>query len=344
MNKILASPRGATTGVGSLPFIDPDIACDVVRKYCQRLPYIPTLPKRGILERIVFSDSEHLPGKIIEEERLLIDRSRDITNDIAKIYEDFLGKNFIPYLPTPDYYSCFDNMLSRNFQDIIALKFQLTGPVTFGMQVVDRERKPILYDPELADMLPKLIALRARAAEDAIRERTGVDETLIVMDEPYYASLGSSVVPLDKEQVREGFTEIVTTLKGAIGVHCCANTDWEFVLSLKPAVLSFDAYTNANEFLLYRDKILDFMRNGGVIAWGVVPSEGEVFRKETIDRLIQRFQSIRERAIETIPSDLFDRQSLITPTCGIRLADEETAIDIMESTNAVSESIHSFTS
>ncbi len=45
------------------------------------------------------------------------------------------------------------------------LKCQVTGPVTFGMQVVDAEKRPIYYDSQLADVLSKMIALKARWCE-----------------------------------------------------------------------------------------------------------------------------------------------------------------------------------
>ena len=82
------------------------------------------------------------------------------------------------------------------------LKCQVTGPVTFGMQVVDADKRPIYYDSQLADVLSKMIALKARWCENEMQARTGVKETLVVLNEPYFASLGSSVVPLDKETVR----------------------------------------------------------------------------------------------------------------------------------------------
>ena len=84
------------------------------------------------------------------------------------------------------------------------LKCQVTGPVTFGMQVVDAEKRPIYYDSQLADVLSKMIALRARWCENELKTRTGVKETLVVLNEPYLASLGSSVVPIDKESVKSG--------------------------------------------------------------------------------------------------------------------------------------------
>ena len=132
-----------------------------------------------------------------------------------------------------------------------------------------------------ADVLSKMIALKARWSEQALREHTGIQETLVVLNEPYLASLGSSVVPVDRETVRAGWEDISSMVEGGLGIHCCSNTDWEFVIGLNPAVISLDAYTTAKEFLLYADSVIGYMERGGVVAWGIVPADYKLFSTET---------------------------------------------------------------
>ena len=42
-----------------------------------------------------------------------------------------------------------------------------------------------------------------------MREKTHVDETLVVLNEPYFASIGSSVVPVDRPSVEAGWQDIL---------------------------------------------------------------------------------------------------------------------------------------
>ncbi len=194
-------------------------------------------------------------------------------------------------------------MLGRDLSDALLVKCQVTGPVTFGMQVVDETRRPILYDPEYADLLGKLLGLRARWCEETMRERMGARATLVVLSEPYLASLGSAVVPVDAGVAASAIEDIAALLDGGFGIHCCANTDWGFVLGLAPpAVVSIDAWTYAREFLLYADDIARYMeRGGGVVAWGgIVPADHAVFAAESPDSFFSRFQDVRARATETI--------------------------------------------
>jgi len=188
-------------------------------------------------------------------------------------------------------------------------------------------------------MLSKMIALKARWCEVEMKEKTGAAETVVVLNEPYLASLGSSVVPVDKEMVRTGWEDIAALVEGGLGIHCCSNTDWEFVMDLRPSIVSIDAYATANEFLLYADAIVTYMERGGVVAWGIIPAEYKIFATETPDRLHERYLDIRTRLCSRMPEDLFDAQSLITPSCGIRFADREGAVAIMQTAAEISRRI-----
>ncbi len=333
---MIPSPELLATGVGALPHRDPDTACRAVLAAFPQVPYVPTLPNRGLLESIVFADAEHLPGGVVRDGRLVIDRSVDPSEAMERILLDYLERNAEPYGVGEAYGSGFHAMMDRDLSDALLVKCQVTGPVTFGMQVVDETRRPILYDPEYADLLGKLLGLRARWCEEAMRERMGARATLVLLGDPYLASLGSAVVPVDAGVAASAFEDIAGLLDGGLGIHCCANTDWGFILGLAPAVVSIDAWTYGREFLLYADEIACYMEAGGVVAWGIVPADYSVFAAEKPDAFFARFREIRARATETIDPDLFDRQSLITPTCGIRNADDRGAVEIMEATASLS--------
>ena len=339
MAKMIPSPHSLATGVGALPHTDPVVACSDVLDIFPQFPYVPSLPDRGQLESIVFNDSEQLPGRIIRDDRLLFDSTTDQTEAMEQVYMDYVEGNYAPYGLHKEYASGFIEMMSHTLSHAKVLKCQVTGPVTFGMQVVDANKRPIYYDAQLADVLSKMIALKALWCEKEMRQRTGVKETLIVLNEPYLASLGSSIVPIDKETVRAGWEDIAALVEGGLGIHCCSNTDWEFVLELNPSVISIDAYTTAKEFLLYADSIVSYLEQGGIMAWGVVPAEYNIFAKENPDSLYQKYLAIRARLCSRMPEPLFDAQSLITPSCGIRFADRNGALTIMKTAAEISRCI-----
>jgi hypothetical protein len=329
-------PGSLATGVGALPHQDSVAACDTVLRIFPEFPFVPTLPNRGMQEQIVFMDSEPLPGRVIAGGKLVVDRDLDLSEAMEQIYRDYLEKDAARYGPSPAYASGFHEMMGRRIPAARFLKCQVTGPVTFGMQVVDRDRKPLAYDPQYADILPKMIALRARFSEQEMHRCTGVPETLVVLNEPYLATLGSSVVPVDPGWVRSGWEEMAALVDGGLGIHCCANTDWGFVFSLNPSVLSLDAYGTGREVLLYMDEITAYLERGGVIAWGIVPAEAAAFAGETLDSLYERYRVLRSAVTAHIDAEVFDAHSLVTPTCGIQGADEATAVRILETAAAIS--------
>ena len=160
-----------------------------------------------------------------------------------------------------------------------------------------------------------------------------------MLNEPYLASLGSSVVPVDKETVRAGWEDIAALVEGGLGIHCCSNTDWEFVLGLNPSVVSIDAYATAREFLLYSDAIVSYMERGGIVAWGIVPADTRLFVTETTGSLYDKYLAIRTQLCARMPENLFDARSLITPSCGIRFADREGSLAIMGAAAEISRRI-----
>ena len=336
MSSPLPSPESRATGVGALPHTDPRKACDEVLSLFPEIPYIPTLPNRGLLETIVFNDSPRLPGGVVRDGKLRIDPSRDMSAEMEQIYLDFMEQNTGPYALSPDYYSGFSEMAGRDLSGSLFLKTQVTGPVTFGMQVVDENRRPIYYDDQFADVLGKMIALRASWCEQAMRRFSGVTGTLVVLNEPYLASLGSSVVPVRPEIVIAGWHDIAGMIEGGLGIHCCSNTDWEFVMGLNPSFLSFDAYAVTREFLLYPDHLAEYLEKGGIVAWGIVPSQPDLFRECTEEDLYRIFAGIRDQVTGFCSPEVFYRQTVITPTCGIQSGDRETAFRIMQTARNLS--------
>lgn len=337
MSSWITPPGCRGTGIGALPHTNPRQACDDVFAAFTHFPYIPTLPNRGLEESIVFCDSSPLPGGEIREGRLSIDSSRDIGLEMERIYLDFMEKNTAPYARTEKNASAFCEMAERDFSCATTLKCQVTGPVTFGMQVVDRDRRPLYYDEQYADVIAKMIALIARWCEEAMRQFSGVKETLVVLNEPYLASLGSSVVPIRQENVTAGWQDIAGMVDGGLGVHCCANTDWSYLMGLNPSFLSFDAFTCSRELLLYMDDLVAFMERGGVVAWGLVPARPEDFSKVTPDTLFQRFSAIRQQVADSCSDELFMKQSVVTPTCGIQTGEPSQAREIMGAAAALSD-------
>lgn len=76
------------------------------------------------------------------------------------------------------------------------------------------------------------------------------------------------------------------------GIHLCGNPDWDFLLKMDLDILSLDVYTNGEIFSSYASSIKRFLDRGGVIVWGLVPTNFEPFAGATVDSLIARLQQV----------------------------------------------------
>ncbi|MBN1166823.1 MAG: hypothetical protein JXA44_06790 [Methanospirillaceae archaeon] len=328
MIRTIPSPHSASSGVGSLPHTDPKEACDLVLAFQPEYPTAPTLPARTPYEAIITRDAEYLPGGVLKGNSLHLDRSIDFSLAMEQIYLDFMEGNYENHAPSHEGYAGgYHELAGRDLSGVVCTKVQVTGPVTFGLTITDGDRRPIAYDAQYFDMLSKMLALRARWYESLIG-KTGTPDTLVIIDEPYFAALGSSVMQVDNGMVEASFEDFSSLIQGGIGFHCCSNTDWGFLISLGPSCISFDAYAYATEFLLYKDDIVSYLEQGGVVAWGIVPAEVDKFEKESTSSLFERYLAIRTALSEYIPVDLFDAQAMITPSCGLRLADVSSSVAI----------------
>jgi hypothetical protein len=319
------------TGVGALPHRDPDAACLAVLAAFPEVPYAPTLPNRNPLEAIVLAEAECLPGAEVRDGRVVVDTGAD--EAVEAVLMDYLEGRYAGYAASEATASGFHRLMTYDLSGAVLLKCQVTGPATLGMQAVDARRRPVHYDGAYADVLGKALALRARWFEARMREH-GVP-TVVVLNEPYLTALGSPVVPLDEETVRSSFADIAALLEGCVGIHCCANTDWGFVFSLSPSLISFDAHTHTREFLLYGDDLAAYLEGGGVVAWGMIPADRPAPDAGELGRIHDRFAAIRRTVADLVGDDTFIDRSLVTPTCGIRAIDEAGAGAVMEAAAAV---------
>ena len=331
-------PQGLATIIGSLPFTDPQEACSLVFKYTPDIPAWPQLPKRSFLENMYVQFSEGFPGVVIEKERIYVDRSRDLSQPLEQLYAAYL-ENRIDHGDTSlGAAAGLHTFLAQSEQltkKPLAVKGQIVGPVSWGIAVTDQDRRPLLYDETLADALAKHLRLKA-AWQERVLSRVSPN-TIILVDEPYMSALGSAFISLSKEQAIALLGEVLAGIKGLKGIHCCANTDWSVVLQTPLDILSFDTYNYGETLRLYPAEVKDFLERGGVIAWGIVPSEEEALTRETVETLLSRLEGeMRALSQKGIPFTRIVERSLITPSCGLGSLSPEAALKALEMTAGVS--------
>jgi hypothetical protein len=330
-------------GIGSMPNQTGKEAWELILEHFPQIPFWPQLPKRIFLENMYAQFSEHLPGLEVEmdKERFYIITARDIQPDMEAFFNDYLSDDPEKFSISEDHchglYSGLELFSSRpeRFSNMEFVKGQITGPVSFGLQVTDQDKLPILYNDMMHDIMVKNLQMKAVWQERMLQKIT--KNTIISVDEPYLSSLGSGVFSLNRNQVVDDIELVFGKLTGLKAMHCCGNTDWSIITETSLDILLFDAYDYLDNILLFPGDIKTFLDRGGTLGWGIVPTNEQALKSLTLQQLIDHFESgIKKLEEKGISREAVLHQSLITPACGLGNLSAGAAMVAMELTSKLS--------
>ena len=322
-------PQSAGTLIGSMPHTDPDSAIDLVLKAAPEVPAWPQLSSIHA-EQMMVQYLEGLPGVRCEGDRLsFAAESADFEADFYAFYEAYLAvsegaqdvasSRFQMGKETARTFFRFLEKL-RNVAGLKAVKGQVVGPFTLLSGLKDEKERLLLYDERWQDLVIKLVAMKA-AWQVHHLSQFGCP-VIVFMDEPALAGYGSSAfISVTGELILGMLREVADMIhsRGALaGIHVCANTDWGLVFDSGVDVVNFDAYSYFDRFVLYRNGLESFLSKGGIVAWGIVPTNNpEILEQETAESLAQRWlNSVQTIVGEHLPLSRLLTQSLFTPSCG----------------------------
>lgn len=326
------------TGIGSLPHKDPIKASKVILHYFPESPYWPQLSSRDFREGMLAQFTEGMPGGSIDGEKVYFHSPFNPASEWEKFYEASSEGHLDNFTVGKEYASGFHAFLELlKTQKPSLVKGQITGPITFGLGVADEKRIPILYDPNLKEMLLKIIASKARWQERRLSEVAPEAETLIFFDEPLLSGYGSISMNLGKEEIIECLNKAISALHGLSGIHICGATDWSMIMQTGIKVIHFDAYQFFSNMLAYASELKQFLLNGGRLAWGIVPAEEEFLQQETTSDLMKSLEEKIDLLIkEGISEEILIKNSLVSQSCGLSTLSEDLAEKALRLTKEVS--------
>jgi hypothetical protein len=344
-NAMSLEPRCIATAIGSLPHADPQAAVMVVLNAIPDAPIWPQLPARGLNEQMEAQYSEGIPRLIIdrEKERLYIDTTGDYSSDLAAFYEDYLAENLDKFQITPAFSKgiyAMEAALEAAGGTRPFVKVQTTGPISFGLTVVDENKRAIYYNEEFMDVVVKVLAMKCRWQVRKFRKFG--ENVICFIDEPILSAFGSSTyVSVNREDVVAKLNEVVEAVhaEGALaGIHCCGNTEWSILVDAGVDIVNFDAFDYGDTIALYSESIKRHLEAGKALAWGVVPTNSAKIQSQTAETLTAKFwQGVENLAKATgLSPELIARQAFITPSCGtgsLPVADAEKVFSLLRQTS-----------
>jgi methionine synthase II (cobalamin-independent) len=308
------------TGIGSFPHLDEKEVFRLIVENFPEIPFWPQLPRRSFLEGMILQYSQGFPSLKWDEggKRVWISTSEGFEEEVEKFYGYQETGELEPFRMTEEFTNGFgilESITPQDRQKIKYIKGQITGPVTFGLSLIDDQQRTVFYDPTLRDIAVKHLASKARWMEKRFHELFPGVETILSFDEPSLSSFGSAFSGLNREDVISSLNECLDAVGGLKAVHCCGNTDWSVLLATHLDILSFDAFEYFEALSLYPKDLKAFLERGGILAWGIVPTNEEVAKEDghgLTERIKKEIVSLSKKGID--PSLL--QRAIITPSCG----------------------------
>jgi methionine synthase II (cobalamin-independent) len=306
------------TGIGSLPHLNAREACRIVLENFGEIPFWPQLPKLGFQENMYAQFAYDLPGVQIDFEgkKISADSETKLPNEIDGFYEK-LSKDELTY--DRKYFSGLYSMLENKEElaEAKAVKGHITGPISLGLQIFDSSSdKPIIYDELYREIMVKTLNTKIRLQENILKS---VNERVIIFcDEPSLSLFGTPFLNLSREEIVDALSEVYKNASCLKGIHCCGNPDWSMILELPVDVVSFDAYSYSERFMLYTKELEEFIASDKTIAFGIVPSVEDDFKLEDLNSLAGKFDAIVKRFVrKDISEKEVLKNALITSSCGL---------------------------
>jgi len=313
------------TGIGSVPFLDVEETCRDILNRLPSVPFWPQFVKRSHLEDMIIQPSERLPLLEIDPVKkvLFLSRSGNKEEELVRFYDRFLSRDLdyfsVSREHAPGIYALLDLLHRAGELEGGYIKGQLVGPVTFAASIRDSDGRLLLHDTEILEAMTHGLGMKALWQ---VRELAKSGRSVIIfLDEPYLSGFGSAFSPIERHDVIKILGIVIGHLRegsdALIGIHCCGNTDWSMLLEVKPDIINFDAFEYMEHFLLYRKNILRFLHEGGILAWGIVPTSA-LTENESVGNLSTRLEEgLHQLHGWGIEPELLAKRSLLTPACGM---------------------------
>jgi len=313
-----------TTAMAVMPHTDVDRALDTALSL--DIPFWPQLPLYSYYEDMYVQASEGFPGIVLDVE------NKKLTFNIEKFYEElpqvlerFDDENYFDV--SVKYSEVYHKFKELDLSDRPAIRGQLEGPISFGFNVVDQDERPILFDDNVRPFMFEFMAKRINVQLAKLKEKN--ENAFMFIDEPGLQFLWSAMAGYNDQAARADLVDFFNLIDRPRGIHLCGNPDWDFLLNLDMEILSLDLYTNADVFKQYASSIKKFMEKGGVIVWGIVPTNLDPFLKEDESSLEEKLVGVWDTLEEGgVSRELLINRGLLSPaTCCLINPDKEKTVE-----------------
>ncbi len=313
-----------TTAMGVMPHTDVDKALNIALSL--DIPYWPQLPNYSYYEDMYVQASENFPGIILDLEK------RTVKFSTEKFYEEL--DNTMSNWENDDFFDVsekysvvYHKFLSLDLSKYVAIRGQMEGPISFGFYVKDENDRPILFNDEIRPFMFEFMARRVNVQLKRLKEKN--KNAFMFIDEPGLQFLFSALSGYSDVFAKQDIENLFAMIERPRGIHLCGNPDWDFLFSFDMDIASIDIHTNQKVIPLYGNSIKNYIERGGIIVWGIVPTNYEPFINENLDSLKELLRKIWDIVIKAgVDREQLLSQSLLSPaTCCLINKDKDKTVN-----------------
>jgi len=299
-----------TTAMGILPHKDVDKALELALGL--DISFWPQLPNVSFYEDMYVQASQHFPGIVVDTD------NKKIHFDSAKFVRelvDYSEKMAEPetFTLSEGYSTVYHRFLAEDLGGYTAIRGQLIGPVSFGFRVTDEENRPIIYNDEVKALLFDFIQRKVNAQCGELQEKN--PNAFVWLDEPGLGWVFSGLSGYSDIQAKKDYRDFLDGIEEIKALHLCANVNLPYLLEMGTELLSFDAYQIEVMPEEYATAAARFINNGGIISWGIVPTDSLSLNTETpentVELLMDYWKVISEKS--SLSMKQVAEQALIAP-------------------------------
>ncbi len=311
-------PNCRTTAMAVMPHRDPVRALELAMGL--DIPFWPQLPRISFNEDMFAQLADGFPGAIInpDEKRVEFDTGRfaeELAAYSAKMNDP---ETFALHDRNSKTYSRF---LDADFSGRAAIRGQICGPVNLGFRVTDEEKRPIIYNDDVRLLLFDFTLRKVNFQYRQLAQKH--PNAFVWIDEPGLGWVFNSFAGYNEFQAQEDYCSFLDGFEGPRALHLCLNVHLPYLLGLGLDLLSIDAFQLEVMPKSYARDIARFLNSGGVISWGIVPTESATLDFQTPQTLFERLTDYWKVVADNsdISLEKIARQALIAPSkCCIKNA------------------------
>ena len=268
-------------------------------------------------------------------------------SELIEFYDRYLSNDLDYFDMGPERYATLYRLeeiyKEKPWPELKYIHLETVGPYTWGLGLKDENGIPAFFNDTLRDVIVKQLSMMTRCRQRKINQLFPGVPILLILAEPSLGIYNSAVGTGTWDVINDAINEVIEGVEGITGIHCCDNFDWSLLMKTNIDFINFDAYHYGNTMSLYTDDLKRFLKRGGMISWGIVPTTGTTtgvadIENENPESLVERLEQVMQLVISSgIEKEMLFDSSWITPTCSTQSMSIELAERVYDFTKEVSE-------